>query len=340
MKKFFRIRTLLELSRKKGLWGWGILFLLIILLPHFAKGAYYLDFLFKILFYATVAGAWNISCGYAGALSLGHAVFFGIGAYTSTLLFLHFGMSPWAGMVVGGILASVFAIIIGYLSFRLHGPFFVLSTIAAAEVFRLTSIHWRALTDGSLGLSIPFQPSWATFVFRSRLEYVYIIFGFMLLVILISYLIERSRVGYYIMAMRDDEDAAESIGINTLQMKVMATSISAFLTAIGGTIYAQYILFIEPNSVFGIDFSIQVALIYIIGGMGTISGPVLGSFLITPLGQYLRGWFGGTYMGLHFIIYGFLLIVIVLFIPEGIIPAFSVKGRLRDIRKQLFNRLI
>lgn len=320
-----------SLLKNKVLLGCIALSVAVILLPYITENVYYLDFLIKVLFFAVVAGAWNISCGYAGALSLGHSAFFGIGAYTSTLLFLHLGTSPWLGMLVGGLLATLFAILIGYLSFRLHGPFFVLSTIATAEVLRMTSIHWKSLTDGSEGLSIPFQPSWANFIFRSRMEYLYIVMGFMILVVVLTYLLEQSKYGYYLTAMRGDEDAAEIIGINTMGMKIMATAISAFLTATGGTIYAQYILYIEPNSVFGIDFSVNVALISIIGGMGTIWGPVLGSFLITPLGQYLRGWFGGSYMGLHLIIYGLLLIIVVLFIPEGIVSAFSRGGRFVNI---------
>lgn len=312
--------------------------LAVVLLPYATANVYYLDFLFKVLFFAAVAAAWNISCGYAGALSLGHAAFFGIGAYTSTLLFLHIGLSPWLGMMVGGSLAAIFAIIIGYLSFRLRGPFFVLSTIATAEVLRMTSIHWKSLTDGSEGLSIPFQPSWANFVFRSRVEYLYIAMGFMLLVVISTYVLEKSKYGYYITAMRGDEDGAEIIGVNTMGMKIMATAISAFLTAIGGTLYAQYILYIEPNSVFGIDFSVKVALISIIGGMATVWGPVLGSFVMTPLGQYLSGWLGGSYMGLHLVIYGLILIVVVLFIPEGIASAFSRRGRFRGVMNVLKTR--
>ena len=164
--------------------------------------------------------------------------------------------------------------------------------------------------------------------------------GFMLTIAISTRILERSKYGYYITAMRGDEAGAEIIGINTMGMKIMATAISAFLTATGGTIYAQYILYIEPNSVFGVDFSVKVALISIIGGMGTVWGPVLGSFLITPLGQYLSGWLGGTYMGLHLVIYGLVLIIVVLFIPEGIVSAFSRRGRFGDVMNALkANRL-
>ena len=314
---------------------WGVLLGAAILIPMSIRSPFYLDFIFKILFCAMTAAAWNISSGYAGALSLGHAAFFGIGAYTSTLLSIHYGISPWIGMIFGGAFASGFAMLIGYLSFRLHGPFFVLSTIAAAEVLRITAINLRDLTGGAMGLSIPFKPSWANLIFRGRLDYVYIMLGFLLLVMLISYAIEKSRLGFYMAAMREDEDAAESLGINTLQLRLTATLISAFLTAIGGTLYAQYILYIEPHSVFGIDYSLQVALMSIIGGMGTVIGPVFGAFFITPLGQYLRGWFGGSYMGLYLIIYGTVLIIVVLFIPEGIVAAFSRRGRFRHLRTRV-----
>jgi branched-chain amino acid transport system permease protein len=329
-------------KNKKFFWGLIIL-VLCFLLPAAIKSAFYLDMLVKVVFWAMVAGAWNISCGYGGALSLGHTAFFGIGAYVSTILFLQFGLTPWIGMLAGGFLAIFFALALGYLSFRLHGPFFVLSTVAFAEVLRIIAIHWRSVTRGSEGLSIPFKPNWGTFILHNRLQYAYVALCLLLLVFLISYWIERSRFGYQLMAMRGDEDAAESLGINTLQLKIIASSISAFLTALGGTFYAQYIMYIEPHNVLGLDFSVQVALISIIGGMGTAFGPILGSLFITPLSQLLRGWFGGGYVGLHFIIYGMILIIVVMFIPEGIFTA--IWGRkerssfFRDLISKWMNKI-
>ena len=326
-------------KNKKFFWG-VIILVFCFLLPATIKSEYYLDMLVKIIFWAMVAGAWNISCGYAGALSLGHTAFFGIGAYVSTILFLKFGITPWIGMVAGGFLAIFFALMLGYLSFRLHGPFFVLSTVAFAEVLRIISIHWRSVTGGSEGLSIPFNPNWVTFILQNRLQYVYVAIGLLLIVFLISCWIERSRFGYQLMAMREDEEAAESLGINTLWLKIMAISISAFLTALGGTFYAQYIMYIEPHNVLGLDFSVQVALISIIGGMGKAFGPIFGSLFITPLSQLLRGWFGGGYIGLHFIIYGMILIIVVIFIPEGIFATFWGRKERSNFFKSLISKWV
>ncbi len=272
-----------------------------------------------ILFYAAASSAWNLVGGYAGQLSLGHAAFFGIGAYTSTLLYLNFDISPWLGLLIGGALAMIFAIGISYPCFRLRGPFFALSTIAFAEVMRILSLHFRDITKGGVGLVIPFKPGLANFLFRDKAIYAFIAYAFLLLMIGVALLIERSRAGYYLAALRDDEDAAEATGVNTSPYKLVVMMISAFFTAVAGTFYAQYLAFIDPDIVFSLHFSIQLAMLSIIGGMGTIIGPILGSFILTPLDAFLRGWLGGLYAGLGFIVYGLILIFVVIYLPDGII---------------------
>jgi branched-chain amino acid transport system permease protein len=319
--------------------GWGspgrtalhlaVLVVLGLLFPLLLRDRYSQHFAWNILFWALAASAWNIAGGYAGQFSLGHAAFLGIGAYSSTLLKVHYGMSPWAGMVVGGVIAALFAAALGYLTLRLRGPFFVLVTIAFAEVLRIVAVYWSGLTHGSEGISIPFEPGFANMMFPGRLTYLYIVLGALFVVFLIADSLRRSRLGYHMAAMREDEDAAETLGVDTIRVKLVSIALSAFFTAVAGTLYAQYILFIEPATVLGINFSIQVALISIIGGMGTSVGPILGSLLMTPLGEILRAYFADSAQGLQLIIYGTLLIVIVIFMPRGLA---AVAARLKGYR--------
>jgi branched-chain amino acid transport system permease protein len=280
---------------------------------------FYLNVLVLILFYAAASSAWNLVGGYAGQLSLGHAAFFGIGAYTSTLLYLNFGISPWLGLLAGGGLAVIFSIGISYPCFRLQGPFFCLATIAFAEVMRILATHFRDITQGGMGLTIPFRAGAANFLFRDKAAYAFIAFVFLLIMIGISILLERSRAGFYLAALRDDEDAAEATGIHTSRYKLWVMMISAFFSAVAGTFYAQYLTFIDPDTVFSLGFSIQLAMLSIIGGMGTVLGPILGSFILTPLDAFLRGWLGGLFAGLGFLVYGLILIFVVIYLPDGLI---------------------
>lgn len=310
-------------------------FVLLAVLPAIAATVitdkFYLHVLIMMCFYAAASLAWNIVGGFAGQLSLGHAAFFGIGAYTSSLLFVNNGVSPWLGMLAGALLATAVAAVVGYPSFRLRGPFFTLVTIAFAEVARILAINAHDLTKGSIGLSVPFRPRPENFIFRETSTYAYVALGFMLIMVLVSLWIERSRLGYYLAALREDEDAAYALGINTARYKLVAVLISAFFTALAGTFYAQYILYIEPFQVFSLDFSVLLAMMAIIGGLGTVWGPVAGAFLVTPLGEFLRARIGSDFQGLHLVVYGTALIVVVILLPGGIVP--SILGRWRAWRK-------
>ena len=297
----------------------GILLVLLGLMTIIIRHPFYANILVLILFYAAASSAWNLVGGYAGQLSLGHAAFFGIGAYCSTLLYLNFGISPWLGLLVGGFAAVLFAVGISYPCFRLRGPFFALATIAFAEVMRILSLYFEKVTKGGVGLVIGFKPGIANFLFHDKAAYAFIAYVFLLFMVAISFLIERSRAGYYLAALRDDEDAAEATGVDTARYKLLVMMISAFFTAVAGTFYAQYTSFIDPDIVFSIHFSIHLAMVSIIGGMGTIIGPILGSFMLTPLDAFLRGWLGGFSAGLSFAVYGLVLILVVIYLPDGII---------------------
>ncbi|MGI6603528.1 MAG: branched-chain amino acid ABC transporter permease [bacterium] len=308
----------------------GILFLG----PLLIKNSFSLHLMIMIFYHATLSCAWNIIGGYAGQTSLGHAAYFGLGAYTIALLEVKLGVSPWVGLVVACLLSPLVALAISYPCFRLRGPFFTLSSIAFAEVLRLIAISWRSLTNGAVGLLIPFSPGFVNLMFRGKVPYYYMSLILMFMVIAVSILIERTRLGYYLVAIKENEDAAQALGINTTKCKLIAMGTSALFTTLGGIFYAQYILFIEPDSVFAMTLSTQMALMAIIGGLGSVSGPVIGAFLLTPLNEFLRSWLGGHAAGLHAAIYGILLIVVVLLLPEGITPWLRRAKLLRPIFHQ------
>jgi branched-chain amino acid transport system permease protein len=297
----------------------GLLFLAVLM--GFIRNPFYLDLLIMIFLWAMLASSWNIAGGYAGMFSLGHGAFIGIGAYMSSMLFIHFKLSPWIGMIAGAVAAGIVASFLGYICGRLRGHYFALATIAFVELVNISGVQLKELTRGSEGLSIPFHPGWANFMFESKVTYAYIGLALVAGFYFLTLALQRSKLGYYLVAIREDEDAAKSLGINTPLIKMISIGLSGFLAAIGGTFYAQYILFIEPDTVLSFNFSVQVALVTIVGGMGTALGPIVGSFLLTPLSMLLRAYLGGSLAGLHIVIYGFLLLIVVFFIPEGIVNA-------------------
>ncbi|HEV8441154.1 MAG TPA: branched-chain amino acid ABC transporter permease [Methylomirabilota bacterium] len=288
-------------------------------LPFTTSNAYYLDIIVQIYMWGAAAAAWNLLGGYAGQFSLGHAAFFGIGAYTSSLLLLTVGLTPWLGMLAGGALATLFALVIGYLAIRLRGPFFTLATIALAEVLQILAVYFRGLTGGSQGLSLPFAASVARFTFDAKRAYALTGLGFLFFALLVTWLVERSRLGYYLVAVREEEDAARAVGVPVLRVKLIATAASAFLTSMIGTFYAQYVLWIEPAHTFSLDISVQLALMAIIGGLGTLLGPVVGAALIIPLNMFLRAWLGASLTGLYLVVYGLVLVLVVLYARQGLI---------------------
>jgi len=267
---------------------------------------------------ALLAEAWNILGGYAGQVSLGHAVFFGLGAYTSSFMLIQWGITPWLGMVVGILVAVVVSIIIGYPCFRLGGHYFVIATIAVGEIVAIIFLNWK-LMGGAIGLFLPLQDdSLLHFQFSSKAPYYYIILAMLVVTVLIAYWIEKSKLGFYFRAIKNDPDAARSLGVELTRYKLMAMIISAALTAMAGTFYAQYVLFIDPHTVLPLMLSVQMCLIPVLGGTGTIAGPIIGSIILIPMAEYTRVQLAGKVSGLHLLIYGFLIMVIAVFQPAGL----------------------
>jgi branched-chain amino acid transport system permease protein len=276
-----------------------------------------------ICVFGALSTAWNILGGYAGQLSLGHTAYYGIGGYTAALLLQHFGLSPWLGMPVGAILAAAVSLVIGYPCFRLKGPFFSLATIAFLEVIRLLAIHFNGLTGGSAGLVVPLNLGWEWMIFREKFNYLYIAFGLLALCLAVSWAIRNSRLGYYLTAVRERDNAAQAAGVNITSVKLAAISISAALTAFVGAFHAMYMTFLEPETLFSLSTAIEVAMFALIGGLGTVAGPLLGTILLMPLAEFARGWLGASANGLHGFVYGTVLVLITLTVPGGLVGTFG-----------------
>jgi len=273
----------------------------------------------QVCIFGALATAWNIVGGYAGQLSLGHAVFYAIGSYAATMLVIHFGLSPWIGMFGGAIVAVVASLVIAYPTLRLRGPFFALATIAFLEVCRLLVVHFEGLTGGSAGLNVPLNIGLQWMIFREKWAYLAIAFGFLVVTLWISWLIRYSRFGFYLIAVREREDAARAVGINAVKVKIAAAVISAALTSILGSFHAMYLTFIEPSAAFSLELSIQIAMFALIGGLGTVAGPLLGTILVLPAAELSRGWLSALGNGTHGFVYGVVLVLVVLFFPRGLV---------------------
>jgi branched-chain amino acid transport system permease protein len=303
--------------------GWRIFALLGVTavfacLPLFLPNDYVLQVFFRIVLFAALGLAWNLVGGYAGQLSLGHVAYFGVGAYGMAMLYAHH-VPLWLSVLFSALIATGFAAIIGSIVFRLRGPYFTLSTIAFAEVLRLSVTNLPA-AGGAIGLSTPalFPPGafWKMF-YLSAVALAFVSF-------LVNAWTSRSRFGYYLMAIREDEDTAAAVGIDTANYKLRALMASAFLTALGGGLYGSAFQFIVPDSVLSGEISVQIAIITMLGGAGTLLGPVVGAVLLLAASELFKNKFQES----HLLTYGILIVIVVLVLPEGIVGGL----------KQLFQR--
>lgn len=310
-----------------------------------------------LFFLSTIMGeSWNILGGYTGQYSVGHAAYFGTGAYVTMILMQFRQIPPWYGMWAGIAVVVVVALIIGSICFRLRGPYFVLASIAVAEIMRLSAMNLKEITNGAEGILAteipPFKIGGAIVTdFLSKVPFYYIGLVLALLTIVVTYLVQHSKLGYYFQAIREDQDAAHSLGINLTIYKNIALIISAILTSLAGSFYAVYVGFIDPPTVLALDISVQIVLICIIGGIGTIYGPVIGSLVLVPLSEALRsnliaqaifktGMVSessgvGTFLKenlahAHTLIYGILVVIVILFMPDGVMGFFKKFSVLRN----------
>ncbi|ACA16590.1 inner-membrane translocator [Methylobacterium sp. 4-46] len=301
-------------------------------LPYGIRDVYLQNVLILTLMYAALAQSWNILGGYCGQISLGHALYFGIGAYFTSVLFVTYGLLPWAGMLAGGVASALVALLLGYPCFRLAGHYFSIATIVIAEIGLLLVHNWD-FVGGAMGIQWPFNPdSWWSLQFaRDKVPYAHFALGLLAAVWLVTYLIEGSRWGYWWRAVKDDAEAARSLGVEVFRSKMAAAAVSAFFTAVGGGFYAAYVSYIDPESVMSFRFSLLFALPAVLGGIGTLWGPLVGAAILIPLTEISRSYLGGSGNGLDLMLYGALVMVVALARPEGVLSLFA---RSRAARNQ------
>jgi branched-chain amino acid transport system permease protein len=334
-----------------GMWRFVTPILLLLLagglfaVPQFVESTYALHMMILIFINVIVGSSWNILGGYTGQYSVGHAAYFGVGAYTVMMLLQFRQIAPWWGIWAGSLAALVVAIIIGSICFRLRGPYFVLASIAVAEIFRVTALNLKDVTNGAEGILITELPPLVLFGrtitdWYSKVPFYYVGLTFAILIILVTWMVRQSKLGYYFQAIREDQDAAHSLGINLTFYKNVALGISAVFTALAGGLYGAYVGFIDPSTVLPLDLSVQIVMICIIGGIGTISGPVIGALVLVPLSEALRsnmltealinagiinaesptGLFMKEHLSqAHMLIYGVLVVIVILYMPQGVL---------------------
>jgi branched-chain amino acid transport system permease protein len=281
-----------------------------------------LNILAVTFLFGGLATAWNIIGGFGGQFSLAHGVFFAVGAYLSAALYLNFQISPWISLFPAALSAAVIAMLISWPAFRLRGPFFAIATMAFNEVVFVLVNYAEPVTGGPRGLTVPYRLGLQNMIFRDKMSYALLMLGFLALCLIVSTLVLRSRIGYYLQAVRDNEDAARAAGIDVLRTKLAGMAISAALTGIGGTLFAFYLRIIDPPTLLTLqEIGVKFALIVLIGGTGTLYGPLLGALLMVPLDNWLRAHFGTEVPGSNLIVLGSILVLASLFLTRGLVGA-------------------
>jgi len=293
--------------------GIGLVLLAFLLLPLFVRSPYHLHLVILFLLWVGLGQSWNLLGGFTGQVSFGHAAFFGTGAYVTSLLYIGPGVPLLAGGLLGGLVAAVLSVPIGLICFRLRGPYFALTILGIAEILRIIAINWRSLTKGPVGVLFP--P-----IFRDKLPFYYIVLALAVLTMVVVWVTLRSKAGYYFRALRDDQDAANAVGIDPTRFKLVSLILSAFLTGLLGGFFAPYQGYIDPDVVFSIpDISIAMIVVAVLGGMGNLWGPPVGAIIVVVLSEIFRATLGEA----HLLVYAALIIAIVVFLPEGLVGWFA-----------------
>ncbi len=323
----------------------GAVTIALFLFPRFVESPYALHVMI-LLFLAIIQGeSWNVLGGYTGQYSVGHAAYFGLGAYATLMLLQFRQVAPWWGVWAAVLLAIVVAVVVGSITFRLRGPYFVLASIAVAEIARLVALNWKDVTNGAEGILLsdvpPLVVGGTTITdFVSKVPFYYAALALAIVTIAVNWGVQHSKLGYYFQAIREDQDAAHSLGIPLTLYKNVALAISAIFTACSGAFYGLYVGFIDPGTVLTVEISVSFVLVCIIGGIGTIAGPVVGALVLVPLSEALRAnllsealfklgvvseasrtgaFLRENLAHAHALIYGILVVIVILFMPEGVL---------------------
>ena len=293
--------------------------LLVGAIPFMTDSGVVLNFVMMALYACLLAQAWNVLGGLGGQFSFGHALFFGTGAYVQVMTQVHWGWNPWVSILIAMGMSAVIGLSVGALSFRygLKGSYFALVTLAFAEVFRIVALS-VTFTGAGVGLMLPLRESFGNMQFASKAGYLWLVLGLVAIALLTTAWLRHSRFGAYLQAVRDNEDAARAIGVNPFTIKLWATVISGALMGAGGAFYVQVFQYIDPALAFGPHTSVEALVGAIVGGMGTLWGPVVGALTLHVLADVTRNLFGQL-PGINMVVYGCVLVLIVMFMPRGII---------------------
>lgn len=328
-----RARGLSRVSREilRSTIGLVILLVPVLLL---SGSNYWLNIAAYAFLFGGLALSWNIIGGFGGQFSLGHGVFFAVGAYMAAILYVDGEISPWIALFPAAGAAALVAVLVSWPTFRLKGPFFAIATLALNEIGFVLANYFDDVTGGPRGILISFKAGLENMIFKDRIAYVLLMFGFLVVCLFISIAVRHSRLGYQLLAIRDEEDTAKAAGVNVLAAKLKGIAISAALTGVGGVLFTMYVRFIDPPTLFSLpDIGVKIALIVLIGGIGTIWGPIVGALLIVPVETYLRSTLSGLWPGSHLIALGLVLVASALFMKRGIVGAWrSGLMRLRRSR--------
>ena len=323
------METVLDHARQEPVWNTNkkvivalaALTLCLIVFPLFGPSPFYLHLMILIFMYAVMSQSWNVIAGLSGQISLGHGAFFGIGAYTSSVLYVQYGVTPWLGILLGMVFAALVAIAIGIPMLRLSGHYFAIATLLIGISFQVVFQRWEMVGAAS-GLWIPLteESSWLALQFHdSKAPYYYIFLAFFAVTYLLVWRLNNSKIGFRLRAVRDDYRAASSLGIDVSRYKIIAYVISAIIMAPMGSLFAQYILIVDPDRMFNLEISILVLLMTVLGGIGNIWGPLVGVAILIPISEYTRIYLGGTGGAVDLIFYGLILMLICVFRPAGLI---------------------
>lgn len=326
-----RLKLILKESPKGQWYLLAAIAVIAVILP-FINDKFITDIIFNIVLYAIMAEAWNLLTGYSGPVSLGHIVYFGFGAYVSSILYVTYGINPWLGMIIAAVSTGLFAGIMGLFLFRLKSHFFALSTMALLYIVGVLATYFSDLTGGNQGCLLPVHAGAINFSFKSHAPYIYV--GLVILTGLIIYMysLNKSKFGFSMIAVRENEDAAKASGIKPIYVWIKANIISAVFMSLAGTLHAQYVSYIDPHSVLSLSMAVKIALYAIIGGLGTVVGPLLGALIMVPVEVIFRMSFGQQVAGLNMAIYGVFLIIFVLFARDGLIAI------IKDINRFLWKK--
>lgn len=302
---------------------------LLALVPAFSSSYFLMNVLIFTFLFMSLGHSWNILGGYAGQISLGHAILFAAGAYTTSILFVYYGITPLVGLWIGGLVAVAVGLVLGLTTFSLRYHYFAMATLAAALIVRVVFFRWDYV-GGATGIEYPLDQLGTLYsvTFRDKAPYYYLTGGFALLVTAFVYRLDRSKLGVYLKAVNMDQELAENAGLAAFWYKMYAMALSAFVAGVAGGLYAQYLLYIDPMSTLRVLRNIDIIMVPIIGGVGTVLGPVLGAFIFIPVREYSRSWLSGSATGLGWVVFGLVLLLISIYRPGGLLNEYT--GRWGD----------